>query len=77
MGDDYSILTPWERLLPAERLGNSKESLVARIEKEIPQNKKRRKKRLKGNADQEGEEKAEETSKDPEARSGKIVDVTI
>ena len=77
MGDDFSILPQWERLRPAEKVGNPKESLIGQIEKEIPHHKKKRKKGLKTTADQEGEEESEDTSKDPEAQSGKIVDVTI
>jgi len=79
MGDDFSILPQWKRLLPAEKLGNSKESLVGQVEKEIPQRKKRKRKGqgLNSDTDQETAEGAEETSKDSEVQSGKIVDVTI
>ncbi len=78
MGDEFSILSQWNRLLPAEKVGNSKESLVSQIEKEIPQKRKKKKRRgLKTGGDQGGENEAEEAPKDPEAQSGKIVDVTI
>jgi hypothetical protein len=79
MGDDFSILPLWKKLLPAEKLGNSKESLVGQVEKEIPQRKKgkRKGKGLNSDNDQEGTEGAEETSADSEAPSGKIVDITI
>ena len=79
MGDDFSIFPQWKRLLPAEKLGNLKESLVGQVEKEIPQRKKRKRKGqgLNSDSDQEGTEGAEETSPDSEAPSGKIVDITI
>ncbi|MEI9475260.1 MAG: hypothetical protein WCO26_01605 [Deltaproteobacteria bacterium] len=79
MGDDFSILPLWKKLLPAEKLGNSKESLVGQVEKEIPQRKKRKRKGqgLNSDTDQESAEGAEETSTDSEAPCGKIVDITI
>ena len=79
MGDDYSIHSQWSRLLPAEKMGNCKESLVGQVEKEIPQKKKRRRKGqdAKSDTDQEKEGGAEGTSKDPGVDSGKIVDITI
>ena len=77
MGDDFSILPQWEKLLPTEKVGNPKESLVGQIERENLQEKKRRKKRAKSDSGQEKEEEGEETSKDPETKSGKIVDITI
>jgi len=77
MGDDVSILPQWKRLLPAENVGNSKESLVGQVEKEIPQRRRRRRKGLRSEADPVGEEAMGEAAKDPETQSGKIVDITI
>ena len=79
MGDEVSILPQWKRLQPAEKVGNSKESLVGQIEREIPQWKKRRRKPKGGSpeTDQETEAGTEEISSDPETQSGKIVDVVI
>ncbi len=79
MADDFSILPQWKRLLPTEKLGNSKESLVGQVEKEIPQ---RKKKRRKGqgsvpDGDQENPGGDNESAKDPDTPSGKIVDITI
>ncbi len=72
------ILPQWKRLLPAEKLGNTKESLIGHIKREVPQKKKKKRSRgeMKSDADRE-EEATEEASKDPETRSGKIVDITI
>jgi hypothetical protein len=79
MGDDFSILPLWKKLLPAEKLGNSKESLVGQVEKEVPQRKKRKRKGegLDSDTDPESAEGTEGTSPDSEAPSGKIVDITI
>ncbi len=79
MADEVSILPQWKTLLPAEKVGNSKESLVGQVEKEPFQNKKRRKKRPapKSDGDEEQRELSEEESKDPETHSGKIVDITV
>ncbi len=79
MGDDYSIHSQWGSLLPAEKVGNCRESLVGQVEKEIPQQRKRRRKGqdAKSDTDQEKGGGVEGTSKDPEVESGKIVDITI
>ena len=79
MADDFSILPQWKRLLPAEKLGNSKESLVGQVEKELPQRKKRRRKGQ-GVTSENDQEKTEGTNRGPEdsdTPSGKIVDITI
>jgi hypothetical protein len=79
MADDFSILPKWKRLLPAEKLGNLKESLVGQVEKEIPQRKRKRRKEqgMTSDADPEKTEGAEESPKDSKVQSGKIVDITI
>jgi hypothetical protein len=73
------ILPQWKRLLPAEKLGNTKESLVGRVKREVPQRRKKKRtgQELKSDADQEGEDETEGTSKDPATRSGKILDITV
>jgi hypothetical protein len=79
MADDFSILPQWKRLLPTEKLGNSKESLVGQVEKEIPQRKKKRRKGQ-GSVPDGDQEKTEGGSRGPEDSdppSGKIVDITI
>lgn len=79
MADDFSILPQWKRLLPAEKLGNLKESLVGQVEKEIPQRKRKKRKGQAGTSDAEPEESegAGESTKDSAVQSGKIVDITI
>ncbi len=73
------ILPNWKTLLPAEKLGNAKESLVGQVKREVPQGKKRKRRRqgLKPDEEQEEIKDAEGAPNEPEARSGKIVDITI
>jgi hypothetical protein len=79
MADDFSILPKWKRLLPAEKLGDLKESLVGQVEKEIPPRKRKRRKGpgVTSDMDPEKTEGAEESPNDSKVQSGKIVDITI
>ena len=79
MADEFSILPKWNRLLPAEKLGNSKESLVTQVEKEMPQRKRKRKKAQERKPEEEPpvEAATEEDSKESALTSGKIVDIVI
>ena len=43
MADDFSILPKWKRLLPAEKLGNLKESLVGQVERDPSKEKEKKK----------------------------------
>jgi hypothetical protein len=78
MAEDV-ILPQWKKLLPTEKLGNTKESLVGQVRREVSQRKKKKRKgqELKSDAEQEREDATEGPPKDPEAQSGKIVDITI
>jgi hypothetical protein len=75
MADDFSV---WNRLLPAERAGNSKESLITKVDRGVPQKKKKGRKRGASRSQGEGHKEDEEENKEEsDPHAGKILDIVI
>ena len=76
MAEDVSI---WSRLLPAEKLGNAKESLINKVDRKFHSGKRKPRKKESDNPelDEEKDELLEEEGQEPKVQAGKILDITI